>query len=135
MFLWLRSCHCHWGLVIISFSNYQCFLQVYDYICLTLSWRRSPSCRNQSTDLQSKSMDWFLCHTDLHHERVKRLFSMRAWVGRFLLKNFPIFPSLDRSLLTSFLSDHIWLHTETFLKLLVFTTKIQQNFWNVMTES
>ena len=29
-------------------------------ICLTLSWRRPLSYRNQSIDLQSKSMDWFL---------------------------------------------------------------------------
>ena len=37
---------------------------------LTLSWRRSLSCRNQSTDLQSKSMDWFLCDNGLRNERV-----------------------------------------------------------------
>ena len=29
-------------------------------ICLTLSWRRPLSYRNQSIDLRSKSMDWFL---------------------------------------------------------------------------
>ena len=38
---------------------------------LTLSWRRPLSYRNQSIDLQSKSMDWFLCVNDLRHERVK----------------------------------------------------------------
>ena len=27
--------------------------------------------RNQSIDLQGKSMDWFLYDRDLHHERVK----------------------------------------------------------------
>ena len=32
--------------------------------------RRSLSYRNQSIDLQSKSMDWFLYHRDLRHERV-----------------------------------------------------------------
>ena len=31
---------------------------------------RSLSYRNQSIDLQSKSMDWFLCHRDPRHERV-----------------------------------------------------------------
>ena len=31
----------------------------------------SLSYRNQSTDLQSKSMGWFLYDRDLHHERVK----------------------------------------------------------------
>ena len=43
------------------------------YLCLrslTLSWRRSLSYRNQSTDLYRKSMDWFLYGRDLRHERV-----------------------------------------------------------------
>ena len=30
-----------------------------------------PIYRNQSTDLLSKSMDWFLYKKDLRHERVK----------------------------------------------------------------
>ena len=38
---------------------------------LTLSWRRPLSYRNQSIDLQSKSMDWFLYGNGLRHERVK----------------------------------------------------------------
>ena len=38
---------------------------------LTLSWRKSLSYRNQSTDLQSKSMDWFLYDTDLRHVTIK----------------------------------------------------------------
>ena len=38
---------------------------------LTLSWRRPLSYRNQSIDLQSKSMDWFLYDRGLRHERVK----------------------------------------------------------------
>ena len=37
---------------------------------LTLSWRRPLSYRNQSIDLQSKSMDWFLYDNGLRHERV-----------------------------------------------------------------
>ena len=37
---------------------------------VTLSWWRSLSCRNQSIDLQSKSIDWFLYYRDLRHERV-----------------------------------------------------------------
>ena len=37
---------------------------------LTLSWRRPLSYRNESLDLQSKSVDWFLYDNDLHHERV-----------------------------------------------------------------
>ena len=38
---------------------------------LTLSRRRPLSYRNQSIDLQSKSMDWFLYDNDLRLERVK----------------------------------------------------------------
>ena len=38
---------------------------------LTLSRRRPLSNRNQSIDLQSKSMDWFLYDNSLRHERVK----------------------------------------------------------------
>ena len=38
---------------------------------LTLSWRRPLSYRNQSIDLLSKSMDWFLYDNDLRHESVK----------------------------------------------------------------
>ena len=38
---------------------------------ITLSRRRSLSYKNQSTDLQSKSMDWFLYDRDLRHERVQ----------------------------------------------------------------
>ena len=44
-------------------------------VCLTLSWRRSLSYRNQSIDLQSKSMDWFLYDIGLRDERVKLGFS------------------------------------------------------------
>ena len=38
---------------------------------LTLSWWGSLSYRNQSTDLWSKSIDWFLYDRGLRHERVK----------------------------------------------------------------
>ena len=37
----------------------------------TLSWRRTLSYRNQSTDLFCKSMDWFLYEYGLRDERVK----------------------------------------------------------------
>ena len=40
-------------------------------IFLTLSGRRPISYKNQSIDLQSKSMDWLLCDIDLRRERVK----------------------------------------------------------------
>ena len=41
---------------------------------LTLSGRWSSSYRNQSTDLQRKSMDWFLYDKGHYHERVKGQF-------------------------------------------------------------
>ena len=39
---------------------------------LTLLWREPLSYRNQSTDMKSKSMDWFLYDNGLRHERVNR---------------------------------------------------------------
>ena len=57
---------------IIHLLCTQTFLKLYIYKrILTLSWRRPLSYRNQSIDLQSKSMDWFLYDNDLRHERVK----------------------------------------------------------------
>ena len=41
-------------------------------LALTLSWRRSLSYRNQSIDLQSKSMNWFLCYRDRRYRRGKK---------------------------------------------------------------
>ena len=38
---------------------------------LTLSWQRWIPYRNQSIDLQNKSIDWFLYDRDLRHERLK----------------------------------------------------------------
>ena len=69
------------------FLVFWCFLGVYQWCgmkwvnllfvsSLTLSWRRSLWCRNQSIDLQSKSMDWFLYHRDLRHERVNILIEL-----------------------------------------------------------
>ena len=52
-----------------------CAVQVIYYkmrlFSLTLSCRRPLSYRNQSIDLQSKSMDWFLYDNGLRHERVE----------------------------------------------------------------
>ena len=39
---------------------------------LTLSWRRPLSYRNQSIDLRSKSVDWFLYDNGLRHERFNK---------------------------------------------------------------
>ena len=46
------------------------------YKLLTLSWRGLLSYRNQSIDLQSKSMDWFLYDNGLRHERFKHLWQI-----------------------------------------------------------
>ena len=54
-------------LVLTFFVN----VSWYFFVFFTLSWRRPLSYRNQPTDLQSKSMDWFLDDKDLQHERVK----------------------------------------------------------------
>ena len=56
------------------------FLTLYKYLngmyyseaYLTLSWRKSLSYKNQSNDLLSKSVDWFLYDRDFRHSRVKR---------------------------------------------------------------
>ena len=42
-------------------------------LLLTLSWQRLLSYSNQSIDLQSTSVDWFLYDNGLRHERVKLL--------------------------------------------------------------
>ena len=39
---------------------------------LSLSWRRFQSYRNQSVDLQSKSLNWLLYDRDSRHEKVKQ---------------------------------------------------------------
>ena len=49
-------------------------------IRLTLSWRRPISYRNQSIDLRSKSMDWFLYDIGLRNERVK-IFSSKICIA------------------------------------------------------
>ena len=56
---YIRPKHCHYG-------SY--------YVGLTLSWRKLLSHRNQSIELQSKSMDWFLYDNGLRHERVRESF-------------------------------------------------------------
>ena len=52
------------------------------------SWRGPLSYRNKSTDLQSKSVDWFLYDYGLHHERVNgeklHLYSLKSKKDPFL---------------------------------------------------
>ena len=50
--------------------------------CLTLSWRRPLSYRNQSIDLLCKSVDWFLYGNDLRYERVKKL-GLTKWSVKY----------------------------------------------------
>ena len=52
-------------------STFILFWNLSSISILTLSWRRSLSYRNQSIDLQSKSVDWFLYASSLRHDRVK----------------------------------------------------------------
>ena len=64
---------------------------------LTLSWPKSVSYRNQSTDLQSKSMDRFLYDRDLHPERVKYSTSsyLEKLQNRVKLKTDSVLPLLE----------------------------------------
>ena len=50
---------------------------------LILSWQKCLWYRNQSFDLQSKSIYWFLYDRDLCHERVKTI--IMQWMVRCLL--------------------------------------------------
>ena len=55
--------------------------------CLTLSWRRPLSCRNQPTDLLCKSMDWFLYDNGLRHERVNKYMHLCHIVRLLIIRN------------------------------------------------
>ena len=70
---WNRSWHFN-----SMFLFYTPLTQRFSGICrgfregtLTFSWRRPLLYRNQSIDLGSKSMDWFLYDNGLRHEGVK----------------------------------------------------------------
>ena len=72
---------------IIFYQKFFCYIgdeSINWFIFLALSWQRSLSYRNQSIDLQSQSVDWFLYDRDLRHERVKgylyqRSFYCKTW--------------------------------------------------------
>ena len=53
------------------------FFPLYFLFSLNLSWRRPLSYTNQSIDLQSKSMDWFIYDNGLRHERVNETWPIR----------------------------------------------------------
>ena len=59
----------NWLVKVVSFNNMK-------ILPLTLSWRKSLSYRNQSTDFYSKSIDWILYDRDLRHGRVKKMSSV-----------------------------------------------------------
>ena len=67
---------------------------------LTLSWRRPISYRNQSIDLRSKPMDWFLYDNGLRHEKVKHsLFKHKiVVVSTFLVFSWLIVSSFTRKI-------------------------------------
>ena len=54
------------------------------FSCLTISWRRPLSYRNQFTDLRCKSMDWFLYDSGFRHERVKSYVIVFDSLGFFI---------------------------------------------------
>ena len=66
--------------------NHTCTFKL--QICLTLPWRRPLPYRNQSIDLQSKSVGWFLYDRGLRHETVNGMFfkwnpeTLRIWYFR-----------------------------------------------------
>ena len=58
--------------IAVNTTSIYCFKISIRVLCLnlTFSWQRLLSYRNQSIDLLSKSMDWFLYDNGLRHERV-----------------------------------------------------------------
>ena len=68
----------------LSFSQISMFCP---YICVTLSWRRSLSYRNQTIDLLNKSMGWFLYDRNLLMKELTHFPSMLRfclpWKQRF----------------------------------------------------
>ena len=73
MLEWNRSWH--FNSMLLSYTpltqRFSGICRVFREGTLTFSWRRPLSYRNQSIDLGSKSMDWFLYDNGIRHERVK----------------------------------------------------------------
>ena len=67
---------------------------------LALSWRRPLSHRNQSINLQSKSVDWFLYDNGFRHERVNWL-STLMYLLKMILTRIPL-PLLNLSLFVKY---------------------------------
>ena len=82
---------------------------------LTLSWRR-PLYRNQSIDLWSKSVDWFLYDNGLRHERVN--LPRRDDISKIIIwNNFDLMQFYDELFIIDSLSKYVIIH---------FTNKIDQ---------
>ena len=64
------------GRLLLLFDG---FCHIFRISQITLSWRRPLSYKNQSTDLQSKSMDWFLYDNGLRHENNIKMGAMTKW--------------------------------------------------------
>ena len=88
------------------------------YKLLTLSWRGLLSYRNQSIDLQSKSMDWFLYGNGLRYEKFKPLFA-RPHERNFLIKWWFSFKSISAK----------WVKNSTFTG--IFLTKKYESLWEI----
>ena len=67
---------------MVADNTFQCSMapSLWNPFCRPCSWWRSLSYGNQSTDLQSKPMEWFLYYRDLRLERVKSQRSLRKMV-------------------------------------------------------
>ena len=57
-------------LVILFINLYHLFNEIFINASFNFSMTESVSYRNQSIDFLCKSVDWFLCDRNLHHERV-----------------------------------------------------------------
>ena len=70
---------CLYG-IHLNFRYRTCFEKGVPWHSLTLSRRRPLSYRNQSIDLLRKSIDWFLYHNGLRHERVNfKIYDVINW--------------------------------------------------------
>ena len=89
---WYLSCQLWTDFTLILQQIFWCFHYYLEQVkiglgILTLSWRGRLSYRNQSIDLQGKSVDWFLYDNGLRHERVNPL-HLRAKLQLFIIYSF-----------------------------------------------
>ena len=75
---------------------------------LTLSWRRPLSYRNESIDLQSKPMDWFLYDIGLYHERVKDMFLIFDYRKTVIFKSWLVNQPLINWLVNVSTTKAVW---------------------------